>query len=290
MYGILSPDAIFQFDDDSRDFWVRIRQLKRYLPIRYTPAPAGFHFFFYRGNLLGFRRQPYKDAGSPWTNHREKVYLYAWCQPVLRDLLDEIQGITMKKNNDLVCVSQVLKDEMAFSLDSKIVDGNSLSYLFLSLPDRCIVLLEDVDQAGIADRGNPDCGENIGSPESSKHFHGGINLSEILNIIDGVSAQEGRILIMTTNEPENIDEARQRPGRVDRIFPFRLANEPFSNQSFIVDPQTLNVNCALESASPEWSLDDIIHLSESFATKVENIYSAPHYIPRYQGTHLSNFY
>ncbi|GKZ31333.1 hypothetical protein AbraIFM66950_011817 [Aspergillus brasiliensis] len=87
--------------------------------------------------------------------------------------------------------------------------------------------------------------------------------------MDGVSAQEGRILIMTTKEPENIDEALQRPGRVDRIFPFRLANETFSNQSFIVDPQTLNVNCALESASPEWSLDDIIHLSESFAAKVE---------------------
>ncbi|PYH75311.1 hypothetical protein BO82DRAFT_43380, partial [Aspergillus uvarum CBS 121591] len=108
----LSKEELQQFDDDPRDFWVKIRQLKRYLPIRYTPAPAGFHFFFHRGYLLGFRRQPYKDAGSPWTDHREKLYLYAWRQSVLRDLLDEIQGIAEKRNDDLIRVNQALKDGM----------------------------------------------------------------------------------------------------------------------------------------------------------------------------------
>ncbi|RAH84395.1 P-loop containing nucleoside triphosphate hydrolase protein [Aspergillus japonicus CBS 114.51] len=377
----LSMEELQQFDDDPRDFWVKIRQLKRYLPIRYTPAPAGFHFFFHRGYLLGFRRQPYKDAGSPWTDHREKLYLYAWRQSVLRDLLDEIQGIAEKRNDDLIRVNQALKDGMVpqwaglpskrprplstvivepdikraiiadltdflqprtrswyhergipyrrgylfqgppgtgksslclaiagllslqiftVSLNSKTVDGDSLSRLFLSLPDRCIVLLEDVDQAGIANRDldetrpltdvtseSPDCGENIDTPETSKRFYGGVTLSDILNIIDGVSAQEGRILIMTTNDPDSIDKALRRPGRVDRIFSFGLATERDikeqfltffvkpSNQSFIVEPQTLNVNCALESASPEWSLDEIIHLSDSFANKVEsNKYAA----------------
>lgn len=42
-----------------------------------------------------------------------------------------------------------------------------------------------------------------------------ISLSGLLNAIDGVASHEGRILIMTTNKPESLDEALVRPGRVD---------------------------------------------------------------------------
>lgn len=52
---------------------------------------------------------------------------------------------------------------------------------------------------------------------------GGITLSGMLNAIDGVATQEGRILIMTTNHPEQLDPALVRPGRVDRWVAFRLA-------------------------------------------------------------------
>lgn len=43
----------------------------------------------------------------------------------------------------------------------------------------------------------------------------GISLSGLLNAIDGVASHEGRVLIMTTNKPESLDEALVRPGRVD---------------------------------------------------------------------------
>jgi chaperone BCS1 len=42
-----------------------------------------------------------------------------------------------------------------------------------------------------------------------------ISLSALLNVIDGVASQEGRILIMTTNHAEWLDDALIRPGRVD---------------------------------------------------------------------------
>ena len=50
----------------------------------------------------------------------------------------------------------------------------------------------------------------------------GITLSGLLNALDGVSECEGRIMIMTSNKPEKLDEALIRPGRIDKKFMFDL--------------------------------------------------------------------
>jgi SpoVK/Ycf46/Vps4 family AAA+-type ATPase len=42
-----------------------------------------------------------------------------------------------------------------------------------------------------------------------------LNLSFLLNLLDGVLETPGRILIITTNHPERLDRALIRPGRVD---------------------------------------------------------------------------
>ena len=42
-----------------------------------------------------------------------------------------------------------------------------------------------------------------------------MRFSTLLNIFDGVSSQEGTILIITTNHYENLDPALIRPGRID---------------------------------------------------------------------------
>lgn len=47
-----------------------------------------------------------------------------------------------------------------------------------------------------------------------------LNLSILLNILDGVLEQPGRILIMTSNHPEKLDKALIRPGRIDVIVKF----------------------------------------------------------------------
>lgn len=46
----------------------------------------------------------------------------------------------------------------------------------------------------------------------------------LLNAIDGVAAQEGRLLFMTTNHPERLSSALTRPGRVDVRVEFRPAS------------------------------------------------------------------
>ncbi|PYH96870.1 hypothetical protein BO71DRAFT_319899, partial [Aspergillus ellipticus CBS 707.79] len=61
----------------------------------------------------------------------------------------------------------------------------------------------------------------------------GITLSALLNVIDSVSAQEGRILIMTTNHIEKLDGALLRPGRVDMRVPFHHVDLSAIQQLFL---------------------------------------------------------
>lgn len=51
-----------------------------------------------------------------------------------------------------------------------------------------------------------------------------LDLSTILNILDGVLETPGRILVLTTNYPEMFDDALLRPGRIDLIVNFRRCN------------------------------------------------------------------
>ena len=48
-----------------------------------------------------------------------------------------------------------------------------------------------------------------------------LDLSFLLNLLDGTLEANGRILIITTNFPERIDRALIRPGRVDMIVKFK---------------------------------------------------------------------
>ncbi|CAF2031367.1 unnamed protein product [Rotaria magnacalcarata] len=53
-----------------------------------------------------------------------------------------------------------------------------------------------------------------------------LTLSFLLNLIDGIIEQPSRILIMTTNHPEQIDPALLRPGRVDIRQEFKRCTKP----------------------------------------------------------------
>lgn len=107
-----------------------------------------------------------------------------------------------------------------------------LNKLFTELPRRCIVLLEDIDTAGLRRDDEPPPEPSSPAPPGNAKPSGSeppgprkslISLAGLLNVIDGVASHEGRVLIMTSNHPENLDEALTRPGRVDVRIPFSLA-------------------------------------------------------------------
>lgn len=47
-----------------------------------------------------------------------------------------------------------------------------------------------------------------------------MNLSKLLNILDGIPERTGQIMIFNTNHPDHLDKALLRPGRMDIIFKF----------------------------------------------------------------------
>lgn len=117
-----------------------------------------------------------------------------------------------------------------------ITDGK-LHNLFLGLPQKCVVVIEDIDSAGIGREvtteqqqasADVDMQEQMMPPQfrkmpmqmrapaGSQKGRSLITLSGLLNAIDGNASQEGRLLILTSNQPNALDDALTRPGRIDK--------------------------------------------------------------------------
>jgi mitochondrial chaperone BCS1 len=167
-------------------------------------------------------------------------------------------------------------DIYVISLLEPTLTEEDLSALFTGLPRRCIVLLEDIDTAGLKRPDDEIMSNKTATGEEStaatttraaaattthgkrkaaeKEAQGdwkitdlakalkdnktgdekkGISLSGLLNAIDGVASHEGRVLIMTTNAPESLDEALIRPGRVDLQVGFTNATQAQAEELFV---------------------------------------------------------
>jgi len=89
---------------------------------------------------------------------------------------------------------------------------------------RSILLAEDVDAAFHDVLGKPGAPMAGNSQRDGAHT-GQLTFSGVLNALDGVAGQEGKIVVMTTNHPEKLDPALVRPGRVDMRATFHCASK-----------------------------------------------------------------
>ncbi|VUC35954.1 unnamed protein product [Clonostachys rosea] len=123
-----------------------------------------------------------------------------------------------------------------FDLDIYVISvpdasDSDLKELFQDLPSRCIVLLEDIDAVGLSKVSDPD--SELESDSDSGSGSGRVTLSGLLNVLDGVTSQDGRIVIMTTNHREKLDPALIRPGRIDRQVLLPLADAEVIHSVFM---------------------------------------------------------
>lgn len=187
-------------------------------------------------------------------------------------------------------------DIYVLSLLDPNMNESHLMRLMSEVPSRCIVLLEDVDAAGLnrpeseprqrksqKNKGNQlpeaDVLNTIqestggGSNNSSSSSVTSVSLSGLLNAIDGVSSQEGRILIMTTNSPESLDKALVRPGRVDMHIRFELPSDEEMRELFLSmykedTPALRNSIVGVEKGKDHEKYPDLEALAEKFATAI----------------------
>ncbi|KAI0472840.1 P-loop containing nucleoside triphosphate hydrolase protein [Xylariaceae sp. FL0804] len=132
-------------------------------------------------------------------------------------------------------------------IPSVATDGD-LEQMFLEIPPQCICLLEDVD-AIWQERGSSAAAAAAGGEENHQQqqqqqqqrqqqhaaptTRSSCTLSGLLNVLDGVGSQEGRIVIMTTNKPERLDGALVRPGRVDMKVMLGNISRESAGQMFV---------------------------------------------------------
>ncbi|KAJ7622493.1 hypothetical protein FB45DRAFT_927826 [Roridomyces roridus] len=110
------------------------------------------------------------------------------------------------------------------SLSHPRMDDYVLSQLISHTPSRCILLLEDIDCA-FPSRANADEDEDDEPAASALMYppKSAVTLSGLLNVLDSVSSEEGRITFATTNHIDNLDPALIRPGRMDLKIKYGLA-------------------------------------------------------------------
>jgi mitochondrial chaperone BCS1 len=181
---------------------------------------------------------------------------------------------------------------------SSINNEDTLRSLFAKLPSRCIILLEDID--AVSSKRSRDA-ETEGSrqivtnspSQESKSVCGKVSLSALLNVIDSIALQEGRVLIMTTNHITCLDEALIRPGRVDKKVELGLADKkmtadlfciifkpveydvapPKNAQSDILVGEDRKVHDAAKSQEEE--VKRVEQLAEEFAARVPELEFSP---------------
>jgi mitochondrial chaperone BCS1 len=93
-------------------------------------------------------------------------------------------------------------DIYLLALSDPDVNDSRITALMAAVPEKNILLVEDVDCAFVRRKSDLDRPNRL-------------TLSGLLNALDGVAAPEGRIVVMTTNHLEKLDAALIRPGRTD---------------------------------------------------------------------------
>ncbi|ORY06295.1 mitochondrial chaperone BCS1-like protein [Basidiobolus meristosporus CBS 931.73] len=135
------------------------------------------------------------------------------------------------------------------NLANKSLTDDTLTELVTDTPTRCILLIEDVDAAFVHRDKN--------SNQNNVTFSG------LLNAIDGVAAQEGRLLCMTTNHIDHLDPALIRPGRIDVRAYFGAATNDQARELFERFYPVDSMNPQLDRAKQQ-------RLAEKFAEIIPN--------------------
>ncbi|PLB53189.1 mitochondrial chaperone Bcs1 [Aspergillus steynii IBT 23096] len=132
----------------------------------------------------------YYDRGIPY---RRGYLLYG---PPGTGKSSFIQALAGELNYDIAILN----------LSERGLTDDRLNHLLTIVPNRTLVLLEDVDAAFSNRREQTDADGYRGA---------NVTFSGLLNALDGVASAEERIIFLTTNHVERLDPALVRPGRVD---------------------------------------------------------------------------
>ncbi|KAJ3773269.1 P-loop containing nucleoside triphosphate hydrolase protein [Lentinula raphanica] len=166
------------------------------------------------------------------------------------------------------------------SLASNHIDDLYLQRAADSIPKNSIFVIEDIDCAMPSWDIDEDASQmahsqimmNWRSPSNRTR----VTLSTLLNVIDGLGSEEGRLFFTTTNHIDRLEPALIRPGRIDRKIPYYLATQEQAATLFMhffppasapsINPHSKALeNGILDRVTHE---NQIIQLSKTFASHI----------------------
>lgn len=102
------------------------------------------------------------------------------------------------------------------------MNDRTLKSAMSAVPENSVILFEDIDCMNREKRSLSTTGHKQVSAEGSEDVsagraqdRGGVSLSGLLNVLDGLHAPENVVFVMTTNNIGALDAALLRPGRID---------------------------------------------------------------------------
>ncbi|KAJ7113187.1 P-loop containing nucleoside triphosphate hydrolase protein [Mycena epipterygia] len=168
----------------------------------------------------------------------------------------------------------------SLSLAANNVDDSFLQTAASSVPKNGIFLIEDIDCAFPSREDEDDLGDPYGAV--AQPMMGNINtmragarqprlvtLSGLLNVIDGVGSEEGKLFFATTNYIDRLDAALLRPGRIDRKIEYALSTTDQARALFVrFFPETRFPDFVASAESAPEKKDTIAGLAVHFAADV----------------------
>jgi mitochondrial chaperone BCS1 len=127
------------------------------------------------------------------------------------------------------------------SLTNPKLNDHSIADLLQRTPPRSLILIEDIDA--------------FFNAREKQDARIEVSFSGLLNALDGVGAQEGRIVVLTTNHRERLDAALIRPGRIDVEVELSLATAAQLKGLFLrFHPQAQSLAEGLAAGYPDRAL------------------------------------
>jgi len=195
----------------------------------YKHASDGWEYFYEQDerniSTVVLREQDTKKLlGHIDTFHKARNWYTKNGIPYRTGILLQGPGGTGKTSIIKALCSHYKKTLYTLSLNN--ISDSGLESALATAPSDCIVLIEDIDAFGVSltrtgnrklDR-ETEIVDTGGDAKEIMQAITGLSMSGILNSIDGIAGSNGRILIATTNHPEQLDAALVRPGRFDLIM------------------------------------------------------------------------
>jgi chaperone BCS1 len=169
------------------------------------------------------------------------------------------------KTTLIKCLASYLNYSIFYLSPSKL---SKIETAFSTIKEKSILVIEDIDTNTITSTRKKKSKKIKKDDEDIIEAFSFVNLSDVLNSLDGLANVHGRILIGTTNHLDKLDTALIRPGRFDLLVELGYVNKKILKQFFAYHYPEEKINYQNLKIKPNLSMAELQQmLLQNYTTK-----------------------